>query len=728
MGAFSTLVRASTGGGSTDLSGVETEIAAVVADLATHEADVANPHAVTKTQVGLSNVDNTSDVNKPVSTAQATADALAQPLTGKDATGGYAGLTLFKINFKNAANTFTNFLANATTAARTYTFPDRSMTVAGTDDITGTNSGTNTGDQTITLTGGVTGSGTGSFAATVVTNANLTGPITSTGNATAIASQTGTGTKFVMDTSPTLVTPDIGTPSAGVATNLTGTASGLTAGNVTTNANLTGEVTSVGNAATVTNAAVIAKVLTGYSSAAGTVASTDSLLQAIQKLNGNALLKAPLASPALTGTPTAPTAAVDTNTTQVATTAMVLAQAASATPVMDGVAAVGTSTRFARGDHVHASDTSKASLAGTTAFTAAQTINLNSGALPTPVTNTALQIGGADSTGVLLSADTFGQAFQVIGRRAGGTNASKSATLANTALILVGGYGYGTTAYSSVTRVTMNMHASENWTDTAQGTKIVFETTPNGSTSRAAGLTIDQDKTVICAGAATVATTLGVTGATTLSTTLGVTGAATLSSTLAVTGNATINQNAAAAPTPPTGNILQIVGADAAVPGITLDCLGTGNPIFYGRRANGTAASPTAITSNNILFQFQARGYGATAYGTTAAASIRFIAAENWTDTAQGCKIAFVANGNGTVSQNTILTLDQDKSVTSGGTLVAATTIKAGSYTVATLPTPSTGLWCYVTDALAPTYGVTVTGGGAVVTPVFYNGANWTCR
>lgn len=39
------------------------------------------------------------------------------------------------------------------------------------------------------------------------TNANLTGPITSVGNATAIASQTGTGTKFVVDTSPTIITP-----------------------------------------------------------------------------------------------------------------------------------------------------------------------------------------------------------------------------------------------------------------------------------------------------------------------------------------------------------------------------------------------------------------------------------------------------------------------------------------------------------------------------------------
>jgi hypothetical protein len=84
-----------------------------------------------------------------------------------------------------------------------------------------------------------------------------------------------------------LVTPALGTPSALVGTNITGTASGLTAGNVTTNANLTGDVTSVGNATTLTNAPVIAKVLTGYVSGAGTVAATDSILQAIQKLNGN---------------------------------------------------------------------------------------------------------------------------------------------------------------------------------------------------------------------------------------------------------------------------------------------------------------------------------------------------------------------------------------------------------------------------------------------------------
>lgn len=70
--------------------------------------------------------------------------------TNKDATGGVAGLTLFKLNLKNSANTFTNFITNTTTAARTWTMPDKDGIVALASDITGTNSGTNTGDETLT--------------------------------------------------------------------------------------------------------------------------------------------------------------------------------------------------------------------------------------------------------------------------------------------------------------------------------------------------------------------------------------------------------------------------------------------------------------------------------------------------------------------------------------------------------------------------------------------------
>lgn len=67
----------------------------------------------------------------------------------------------------------------------------------------------------------ITGTATGLTAGNVTTNANLTGPITSVGNATSVAAQTGTGTTFVMNTSPTLVTPLLGTPTSGTLTNCT---------------------------------------------------------------------------------------------------------------------------------------------------------------------------------------------------------------------------------------------------------------------------------------------------------------------------------------------------------------------------------------------------------------------------------------------------------------------------------------------------------------------------
>ena len=111
------------------------------------------------------------------------------------------------------------------------------------------------GDNSFGVATSVIAIGGPDFAPTVTTNANLTGPITSVGNATSVAAQTGTGTTFVMNTSPTLVTPALGTPSSGDLTNCTfPTFNQSTSGNsatVTTNANLTGPITSSGNATSV---------------------------------------------------------------------------------------------------------------------------------------------------------------------------------------------------------------------------------------------------------------------------------------------------------------------------------------------------------------------------------------------------------------------------------------------------------------------------------------------
>jgi hypothetical protein len=190
---------------------------------------------------------------------------------GIRSTGAAYDLTLASSEVLTAGRTLSVVMGDA---ARSLTFT-ANATIGGTHS--GTSSGTNTGDQTITLTGDVTGTGTGSFVATIgatkVTSAMLNADVFSTAHSWA--------------GQQTFVAPILGTIASGVATNLTGTAAGLTAGNVTTNANLTGDVTSVGNATTLTNAPVIAKVLTGYTSGAGTISATDSILSAIQKLNGN---------------------------------------------------------------------------------------------------------------------------------------------------------------------------------------------------------------------------------------------------------------------------------------------------------------------------------------------------------------------------------------------------------------------------------------------------------
>ena len=79
----------------------------------------------------------------------------------------------------------------------------------------------------------ITGTASGLTAGNVTTNANLTGAVTSVGNATSLGSfssanllaaltdETGTGSA-VFATSPTLVTPILGTPTSATLTNATG--------------------------------------------------------------------------------------------------------------------------------------------------------------------------------------------------------------------------------------------------------------------------------------------------------------------------------------------------------------------------------------------------------------------------------------------------------------------------------------------------------------------------
>ena len=177
-----------------------------------------------------------------------------------------------------------------------------------------------------------------------VAPSNLTGPITSVGSATSIASQTGTGTKFVVDTSPTLVTPVLGVATA---TSINGTTIPSTKTLVVTTDKL--------STLAATTSAELAGVISDETGSGALVFATSPTL-------------------------TTPALGVATGTSFNSITGL-----SSTTPIVDGTAAVGSGTTAARGDHVHPTDTSRAPLASPT-FTGTVTI-------PTGAVITAPKIG-----------------------------------------------------------------------------------------------------------------------------------------------------------------------------------------------------------------------------------------------------------------------------------------------------------------------------------------------
>jgi hypothetical protein len=74
------------------------------ANIQSHISSTSNPHSVTKTQVGLGNVDNTSDASKPVSTATQTALNLKANLAGPTFTGTVSGITASMVGLGNVTN------------------------------------------------------------------------------------------------------------------------------------------------------------------------------------------------------------------------------------------------------------------------------------------------------------------------------------------------------------------------------------------------------------------------------------------------------------------------------------------------------------------------------------------------------------------------------------------------------------------------------------------------
>ena len=187
-----------------------------------------------------------------------------------------------------------------------------------------------------------------------------------------------------------------------------------------------------------------------------------------------------------------------------------------------------------------------------------------------------------------------GSAF--IGRTARGTAFAPAAVQNGDDLAGFVARGYGATQFGGGGG--MHVRASENWTDTAEGTLIDFGTTANGTTAPRTRMTIDS---------------IGNVGI----------GTATPANALEVTRS--------------SGNVNVVNTAYSGVPGVILQA------------ARGTSAAPASLQVGDALGVVAGNGYGATGFGNGQAA-VGMVAAENWTDTAHGTAIGFLTTPLGSTT------------------------------------------------------------------------------
>ena len=173
---------------------------------------------------------------------------------------------------------------------------------------------------------------------------------------------------------------------------------------------------------------------------------------------------------------------------------------------------------------------------------------------------------------------------------------------------------------------------------------------------------------------------------------------------------------------------LQLGAADAAAPVAqtlsvqsvvagTTNTAGT-NLTITGSQGTGTGAG------GSIIFQVAAAGSSGSAQNALATA-LTIVSASNIV-VADSLRISRQASFGGIVFQSSH---SVELGPGTGGTFSTGSTSAiriVQPLTVATLPTPLTGMMARVTDALAPTMGTTVAAGGAAQALVWYNGANWT--
>lgn len=469
---------------------------------------------------------------------------------------------------------------------------------------------------------------------------------------------------------------------------------------------------------------ILSQVLTGYTSGAGTVASTDNILQAIQKINGNDALKAPIASPSFTGTVT-----VGSLAGYIKGASGVLS-AVSSIPYSDITGGPTTLSgtgyaKFAGSTPSYIASIPNADLANSTISGAALGTNLS-----TLTFGTHLAAGGSSyngTTGVTITSDATDAATAsvLVSRDANANttinnlieNYSTTATAAGTTTLTVSSpyqnYFTGSTTQTVKLPVASTLVLGMQFSVVNLSTGVVTVQSSGANTVQA-----------MDAGSSAVYTCILTSGTTAASWSVSYYGPASASSSgYMTTGTQTI------------------AGGKTFSGGVTF---GSGVNSFAGQfsATNFVGSAIRGNTNSSLLFGNNAMqsSIALTAFvfqpGTTTNSTGLWNNAElfdtyNQTSTASSTDFLIhrveTAIGSGT---HKFLSFDVGGTEKFGmlntGQLTQPLIPK--NYTVSTLPTPSTYMLAFVSDASSPTFGATVVGGGSTVQLVAYNGSNWICQ
>lgn len=290
----------------------------------------------------------------------------------------------------------------------------------------------------------------------------------------------------------------------------------------------------------------------------------------------------------------------------------------------------------------HNGNFSVASHATLTSLTPRLLVSKGSTALAASAYPTATHVAyfqGADSGQAIISVNGFTSNAQLTLTRANTSAAAPSQVLSGENIGIVSVRGYHSGGAMSGARAQFVWAATENWTGTANGCKLIYYTVPSTTVTNTQAFTVENTGQLNISQQALT----------------------TVSSTAPLL---TVSKNAASLQAPVT-SVAHFADVASTATTVLVDSYAAANSIMF-RRANTSASAPSAIANADVLGSIGARGYQTTtgAYSTADQAVMEMRATEAWTSTAQGTEIAFKTTANTTTTVTEQLKIANDGKLT----------------------------------------------------------------